>query len=94
MREVDSRSVDGFICEVMREVYEKRDIKIEICCSENAIEPDNSNYYLDNTSSIAYLYDLYSLLDDLNNSHCNPVVLYDVFNPFTQSDAHKLFLLF
>ena len=94
MREVDSRSVDGFICEVMREVYEKHDVKIEICCSENAIEPDNSNYYLDNTSSIAYLYDLYNLLDELNNKHCNPVVLYDVFNPLTYSDTHKLFLLF
>lgn len=94
MRDVDSRSVDAFICEVMREVYEKHDIKLEICCSDNAIEQDNSNYYLDSTSSIAYLYDLYSILNDLNNKHHNPVVLYDVFNTFTHSNTHKLFLIF
>ena len=94
MRDVTNISVVHFIYELMREIYEKHDIKIEICCSENAIEPDNSNYYLDSTSSISYLYDLYSLLNDLKNKHYNPVVLYDVFNPFTYSDTHKLFLLF
>ena len=94
MRDVDNKSVNCFICDVMREVYEKHDVKIEICCSENAIVPDDSNYYLDSTSSIAYLYDLYSLLFDLRNKHCKPVVLYDVFNQFTNSATHKLFLLF
>lgn len=94
MRDVESKSVVHFMHDVMKEVYEKHDIKLEICCSESAIESNNSNYYIDSTSSIAYLYELYSILSSLKNGHHNPAVLYDAFAPFAHSETHKLFLLF